>query len=443
MWRAAAAACLCASALAQEYQTRWYTQRVDHFSPTLPPSNNLTWQQRYLINASFFTNDADGVIFFYTGNESPVTLYAAHSGLMYENAAARHALLIFAEHRYYGESWPLGTSALSLANMRYLSSQQALADYAALLRHIRAELGVLPSIPVISFGGSYGGVLSAMFRAAYPGTVDGALASSAPLRAFPGQSPPWDSQQYYSVVTRDATAAGGAADACASNMRSLWPQLFADGATAPGRAALSAAFSTCAPLATADDAMALAYFIRGTWDVLAMGNYPYPSDYLTGGGSVYLPAFPFRKACEFLGAPLPPSQLYAAVAQAMGVFNNASAVPCYAIPPNPFSHPELPYDGTWDYQQCTEMQPDSQWFTSGGSGDMFFPSPYNLTFLLEHCRKAWGVEPDLEWMTTRYALPSFHGSSRIIFSNGLYDSWSGASLQESPAPSRDLIVLSA
>ena len=87
------------------------------------------------------------------------------------------------------------------------------------------------------------------------------------------------------------------------------------------------------------------------------------------------------------------------------------------------------------------MQPDSQWFSSGAPSDMFFSSPYNLTFLLEHCRLAWGVVPDLTWMTTRYALPSFRGSSRILFSNGLQDSWSGASLQQSPNAAADLVVL--
>jgi len=224
-------------------------------------------------------------------------------------------------------------------------------------------------------------------------------------------------------------------------MRSLWPQFFADGKTEAGRALLSRAFATCAPIATEDDALALAYFIRGTWDLSAMANYPYPSNYLTGGGSVYLPAFPLRKACSFLSAsPLPPAELYGAVFKAISVINNATPTTCYAIPPNPFSHPADPYDDIWDFQQCTEMQPDSQWFSSGTS-DMFFPSPYNLTFLMEHCRLAWGVSPDLLWMTTRYALPSFHGSSRILFTNGLQDPWSGASIQVSPAPERDLIVL--
>jgi lysosomal Pro-X carboxypeptidase len=258
------------------YEELYHLQRVDHFSSLTPPSGNLSWSQRYLINATFF-DPLVGCILFYTGNEGDVTLYAAHTGLIWENAQRLKALVAFGEHRFYGKSWPLQTEAASLQHMSYLSSQQALADYADLLRHIRLSRGVPPSTPVVSFGGSYGGVLSAMFRAAFPGSVDAAIASSAPLRAFPGQTPPWDTSLYYQVISRDATAAGGSTDACAANVRALWEPLFADGATAAGRAALGAAFRTCKPLQTPDDALALAYFVRGSWDESAMGNYPYPS----------------------------------------------------------------------------------------------------------------------------------------------------------------------
>ncbi|CAN0465415.1 unnamed protein product, partial [Laminaria digitata] len=43
-----------------------------------------------------------------TGNEADVSLYVGATGLMWENAPAFNALLVFAEHRYYGESLPFG-----------------------------------------------------------------------------------------------------------------------------------------------------------------------------------------------------------------------------------------------------------------------------------------------------------------------------------------------
>lgn len=43
------------------------------------------------------------------GNEADVSLYLSSNGLMWENAKSFNALLVFAEHRFYGESLPFGT----------------------------------------------------------------------------------------------------------------------------------------------------------------------------------------------------------------------------------------------------------------------------------------------------------------------------------------------
>jgi hypothetical protein len=64
--------------------------------------------------------------------------------------------------------------------------------------------------------------------------------------------------QYWKVVTRDATAAAGAAPRCADNVRKSWAALFAKGETAAGRAALSQTFRTCAALQSAEDVEKLA-----------------------------------------------------------------------------------------------------------------------------------------------------------------------------------------
>jgi len=273
--------------------------------------------------------------------------------------------------------------------MQFLSSQQALADYAVLLRALRRELGDGgEDVPAVAFGGSYGGVLAAMMRAKYPGSVAGAIAGSAPLRAFPTQLPVWDSGAYYARVTSTA-AASAPGGACADNVRALWAPFFADAATDAGRARLSAAFATCAPLASPDDALALAQWVRGAFDALAMGNYPFPSSYIAPN----LDAYPMRSACAFLAAPVAPDELYAAVRNAVAVLYNASGSggACFDIPPNPYSHPSDPYDGQWDWQQCTEWQPDSQWFAADGVRDMFWAQPRNESFLAEHCARAWGV----------------------------------------------------
>lgn len=141
---------------------------------------------------------------------------------MWESAAEFGALLVFAEHRYYGESKPYSGSELH-SNMQYLTAEQAMADYAELLAELKSDLQAEQS-PVIGFGGSYGGMLASWMRMKYPHVLDGAIAGSAPIWAFPGEDPPVDSGAFAKIVTRDATPAGGSAQACAGlQMHATFP----------------------------------------------------------------------------------------------------------------------------------------------------------------------------------------------------------------------------
>ena len=141
--------------------------------------------------------------------------YLNNTGLMWESAEEFGALLIFAEHRYYGESRPYSGGELH-SNMQYLTAEQAMADYAELLRELKTELQAEDSA-VIGFGGSYGGMLAAWMRMKYPHVLSGCIAASAPIWAFPGEEPPVDAGTFAKIVTRDATPAGGASQACAGH----------------------------------------------------------------------------------------------------------------------------------------------------------------------------------------------------------------------------------
>ncbi len=402
---------------------RFVTQPLDHFAFN-PATAAATYQQRFYVYDDYFV--PGNPVFFYTGNEADVGLYVNATGLMWENAEAFGALIVFAEHRYYGASLPAHWET----DKSHLSHELALADFAGLVAHIRATMGAADS-PFIAFGGSYGGKLAAWMRSKYPAAVEGAISASAPLLAFRGEHPDWDSQAYYRVITRTAASYS---TACANNVKAVFPALDAAARTARGRAGLGSAFSLCAPPADAYETSMLKYFVRDAWDTMSMGNYPFPSNYISFPYT--LPAYPVGLACAELADPAlaktkNPSTLFAAVSAAVSVLYNVSGTEtCFDLPkyPDP-ARPGLPNDGQWDWQWCTELLPDSFWFSTDGQRDMFWPNEYNATLIAAHCEKAWGVTPRTNWIANEYGGRALlRGHSNLVFSSGSYDGWSSGGI---------------
>jgi lysosomal Pro-X carboxypeptidase len=153
----------------------------------------------------------------------------------------------------------------------------------------------------------------------------------------------------------------GSAPACSDNIRRAWPIFFDLGKTQAGRDTLSSLFQMCTPLKTQSDVDQLALFVAMAWDTMAMGNFPYPSSYLTGGGPL-LPAYPVRVACQQLAGTLSDDNaLLSALSRAAAVYNNATQnLQCFDLPSDPN------YDGIWDYQWCTQTLPQESYFGRDG-----------------------------------------------------------------------------
>ena len=106
-----------------------YEQPLSHLEPG---ATSDTYLQRVCIYDGYWDKGRPGApILFYVGNESPVDEYVNATGLMWENAPKLGALLVWAEHRYFGESVPeLEGRRHCLA---WLSTLEAMADYAVLI----------------------------------------------------------------------------------------------------------------------------------------------------------------------------------------------------------------------------------------------------------------------------------------------------------------------
>ena len=122
---------------------KWKSQYVDHFT-----WSKGQYQQRYFVYDKWF--EPGGPIFFYNGNEANVELFANWTGLMWENGQQMKALLVFAEHRFFGKSLPCPGGYLECG--QYLGTEQAMADYAALVVDLKEQYP--GSSATVAFGGS-------------------------------------------------------------------------------------------------------------------------------------------------------------------------------------------------------------------------------------------------------------------------------------------------
>ncbi|KAB0359158.1 hypothetical protein FD755_011889 [Muntiacus reevesi] len=258
---------------------------VDHFGFNI----DRTFKQRYLIADNYWKEDG-GSILFYTGNEGDIIWFCNNTGFMWDIAEEMKAMLVFAEHRYYGESLPFGTDSFSDSrHLNFLTTEQALADFAKLIKYLKRTIPGARNQPVIALGGSYGGMLAAWFRMKYPHLVVGALASSAPIWQFNNLVP---CDTFMKIVTTDFGRSG---PNCSESIRRSWDAISRLAKKGPGLRWLSEALHLCTPLTKWQDVQHLKDWISETWVNLAMVDYPYESNFLQP-----LPAWPVKACTEMV-----------------------------------------------------------------------------------------------------------------------------------------------
>ncbi|KAM9390314.1 lysosomal Pro-X carboxypeptidase [Phaethornis superciliosus] len=346
---------------------------------------------------------------------------------MWDVAEELNAMLVFAEHRYYGESLPFGNDSFSDSkHLNYLTSEQALADFAVLVEYLKTTTAGARDSPVIAVGGSYGGMLAAWFRMKYPHVVVGAIAASAPIWQF-GDLVPCGS--YFSIVTNGYKRSG---KGCSESIRNSWKAINQLSSTDAGLKWLSSTFNLCRPLKNSQDAVSLKNWLSETWVNLATVNYPYKADFLQP-----LPAWPVQEACKFLRNPsLSDKSLLQNVFQAVNLYYNYSGeVSCLDM--SETATKSLGLLG-WYYQACTEMVMP---LCTDGVNDMFEPQKWDFKTLSEECYRAWGVRPRPSWILSMYGGKNITSHSNIVFSNGSLDPWSAGGVTQNITDSLVAVVI--
>ncbi|RAL11856.1 putative extracelular serine carboxypeptidase, partial [Aspergillus homomorphus CBS 101889] len=200
------------------------TTPLNHF-PTSPeyPATNQTFPLRYIIDTSHY--QPGGPVFVIAGGETSALnrIPFLSQGIVHELARIYQGVALIAEHRYYGTSYPSQQpeGKIPLSSLKYLTTEQAVEDYAYLATHLPPILATLlpttnnhtntnttlaPSLsprdtPWIIYGGSYAGFHAALTRRTHPKTYHAAISSSGVTAAI------IDYWQYYEAIRLHAPKA--------------------------------------------------------------------------------------------------------------------------------------------------------------------------------------------------------------------------------------------
>lgn len=172
---------------------------IDHFhnDSLYEPHTDEKFNLRYWFDASYY--EPGGPVILLQGGETSGAdrLPFLQKGIAHELAKANGGIAVVIEHRYYGESFP--TTNLSTDSLRFLTTDQALADCAYFARHvsfpgIKDQNITSYTTPYIAYGGSYAGAFVAFLRILYPDVFWGAISSSGVTEAI------YDYWQYMEII---------------------------------------------------------------------------------------------------------------------------------------------------------------------------------------------------------------------------------------------------
>ncbi|XP_026318347.1 putative serine protease K12H4.7 [Hyposmocoma kahamanoa] len=166
-------------------------QPVNHFDA----QDTRTWNMTYIQNLEFWK--PNGPIYINIGGPFP---YEVQNNIfkkgffLYDLVNETNGALFGSEHRYYGSTTPLNLTKTD--NLKYLNSQQALADVAKLIKYVKSMLKAENSKVVVVGGNMDGnaGNLAAWMRLFYSDLVDAAVSASGAVLAKA------DFKDYYETV---------------------------------------------------------------------------------------------------------------------------------------------------------------------------------------------------------------------------------------------------
>ncbi|CAG5133617.1 unnamed protein product [Candidula unifasciata] len=409
---------------------QWYTQKLDHFNG----ADGRYWQQRYFTNDTFYK--PGGPLFVQIGGEGTADPIWMLEGAWIDYAQRYNAYCVQLEHRFYGKSHP--TPDLSVDNLKYLSSEQALADLAAFITDLKSKQTFSS---VITFGGSYPGSLSAWFRLKYPHLVQGAVASSAPLLAIVNFTA-------YLQVVDDALRSVVPSGACNDAVSTATSTISTDLTTLEGRQKLKKVFQLCDDIDPniKTDISNLYSTLAGNFEGVVQYNKDNRAFEGAKATNITIDTLCGIMTDPSLGDPL---QRYAEV--------NALLLKAYSQDCQDFKYDKMldsmratswnssASEGgrQWTYQTCTEFA----FYQSSDATNQPFGHDFPIDFWTQQCADIFGasfnntvIETAVKRSNTDYGALGIQ-ITRVLFPNGSIDPWHALGVLEDLNPEARAIFI--
>ncbi|XP_011160112.1 putative serine protease K12H4.7 [Solenopsis invicta] len=393
----------------------WITQPLDHFNHR----ENRTWSMRYKENSAFLKNG--GPILIMIGGEWQITDGYLQGGLMYEIGVKYGGLMYYTEHRFYGQSKP--TKDISSENLQYLNADQGLADLAYFIETKKKEKN-LENSTVIVVGGSYAGNMAAWARLKYPHLIQGALASSAPVKAKA------DFYEYYEFV---AKSLGRHSKKCVENVKIAFASVEELLAKQCGAIELKYLFNLCEP-PDINSSSDLGYFTNMLSEVFAE-TVQYDE---IVNGETKIATLCHNMTAKHLGSPLQ-RLAHVFLTYQDNQDDQDDQDECVDVSYNNFvkKYREVSWDSSaatsiirqWYHQTCTEYG-----YYQTTSDKSIFGTLFPLDYYVNLCIDLYGDYINGKWLDSRVKRTNImYGGQvpdlrNVIFTNGNIDPWHSLSV---------------
>eukprot|EP00051_Salpingoeca_urceolata_P012101 m.150348 g.150348 ORF g.150348 m.150348 type:complete len:487 (-) comp17377_c0_seq2:87-1547(-) len=399
-----------------------FSQPVNHNDPSGPHFN----QQIQVIDENY---KPGGPVLFYAGPENAASTYTLVCLRLVAWAKQLNGAVVGVEHRYFGASVPANKTSWDP-----LTLDNVLQDYTAVAKSMVAPKGPFKGAKIISFGGSYGGFLSAMLRIRYPDVFFASVASAAPVYLYGSNiaNGTWYDTVAAIYQEQDATCAGALSASFQDVVSMLDQELYT---SVQGQLGLCRAPSQYT-------AKSLLTYLQHAAQVVAQFNYPFPS-------AAKVP-FPFQAACASFSSE--PALVALRNLLDLGYNSTRHPVTCFwpgtqqqgrqgqqaellhvpyalhqaaSLIAGQHLH-DINFAESWFYITCSYFVMP---IAGGDAATLFFHFQHTFSYdvLASYCHQRFGVTPSAVPAVT---ISEVESSSRVIFSNMAFDPVKGFSIQK-------------